>query len=64
MPCPSVRAARARFRRQDAARLAETVPALRDTLAGCTTARARADICRLIGVLRAEMRRRHGEARA
>ena len=58
MPCPHVRAARARFRAQTAARLAETVPDLRATLAACTGARARADICRLLGIVRAEMRRR------
>ena len=59
MPCTaSVAKARARFRRQDAARLAETVPDLRAVLAGCPTARARADICRLLGIVRAEMRRR------
>ncbi len=52
------RAARARFRAQDTARLAETVPDLRDALARCVGARARADLCRLLGVVRAELRRR------
>ena len=51
-------ACRARFRAQSAARLAETVPDLRATLAACTDARARADLCRLLGIVRAEMRRR------
>lgn len=62
MPCAaSVAQARARFRRQDTMRLAETVPDLRATLAACTGARARADLCRLLGIVRAEMRRRHKE---
>lgn len=61
MPCTaSVALARARFRRQDAARLADTIPELRAILAGCTAARTRADLCRLIGVARAELRRRGG----
>lgn len=59
MPCTaSVAKARARFRTQSAARLAETIPELRAVRAGCTGARARADITKLIRMVDRELRRR------